>query len=143
MIFYQSAAKLTFLMVALTAPLSIRAAGDSVLDKNSLTHELKDCSGAVDLNAMNQCRESGYETAKSTVQILITDLRETYKTEEPPLYELLKTSHQAWREYIEAECDYQTYYSLGTQAETANRFRCLEVHYRSRAEYLEEKLETP
>lgn len=111
--------------------------------RESIEDRLTNCFDAQTLPDMNQCRNEGERRAETYMREAEASLKTNFKVGEPKLLPLFERAQRAWLEQAKAECEYETYYSLGTEAYDAEMSLCRERQYLSRLAYLRSQLDAP
>ena len=92
---------------------------------------------------MDQCGEHSLVKVTSQMNVLLESLKKSHKSAEPGLYDSLESSQLAWKNYIDASCKVETYYSRGGSGFNAIWNYCLETKTNERISYLSWMMENP
>lgn len=92
--------------------------------------DLRDCMGRLEAEVQVRLQQN------------LSVLTRNYEKDEPQLLELLHLSQAAWQQYVEAQCEVDTYYSRGTAYESFKAACEISEAYR-RADDLEWMMDNP
>ena len=82
------------------------------------------CAGSADEATLLHCRQSEHQSAQREVQQAVERLRQRYADDEPERLKLLLAAQQAWRNFQQAECQFQTQESAGAPAHAVTLLSC-------------------
>lgn len=105
--------------------------------------EINDCSQSKTQPVMDDCREKSYKKVQLKLSTIVKKLSKSYSVNEPKLEPVLKVSQQQWNEFINAECEFSSYYSRGGAGYNGYFLGCLELKTLKRIQYLENVLKNP
>ena len=74
----------------------------------------KHCSGIEVEQDLRSCMQRLEAEVQARLQQNLTVLTRNYGKDESQLLELLNLSQAAWQQYVEAQCEVDTYYNRGT-----------------------------
>jgi len=104
---------------------------------------IHDCSQSSTQLVMDACREEAYKKIFEKLTLVTKKIYESYGINEPKLKPIFKVAQQEWSEFINAECEFSSYYSRGGAGYNGYFLGCLELKTLKRIQYLENVLETP
>ena len=102
-----------------------------------------DCSQSSTQPAIDACREKAYKKVSVKLTLVTKKLYESYGINEPKLKPVFKISQQKWSEFINAECEFSSYYSRGGVGYNGYYLGCLELKTLKRIQYLKNVLKSP
>ncbi len=82
------------------------------------------CAGSADDAGLLRCRQAENHSAQRAVQQAVERLRQRYADDEPERLKLLLAAQQAWRNFQQAECRFQTQESAGAAAHAVYLLSC-------------------
>ena len=82
------------------------------------------CAGSADEATLLRCRQSENHGAQRALQQAVERLRQRYADDEPERLKLLLAAQQAWRNFQQAECQFQTQESAGAPAHAVTLLSC-------------------
>lgn len=74
----------------------------------------KHCSGIEVEQDLRSCMQRLEAEVQARLQQNLAVLTRNYSQDEPQLLELLNISQVAWQQYVQAQCEVDTYYSRGS-----------------------------
>lgn len=95
------------------------------------------CADAATESELLDCRRKEKVVAEETMQLVLDELLESYRKDEPALRGLLVTAQAEWLEYRDAECRVRTYYSASGTAHELYWLSCITALDRARTADLE------
>ena len=101
------------------------------------------CANSATEADMLRCRHQEFADSESEVDGLYQQLMNSYAKDEPGLHPLLQQAQAAWRDYRDAQCRVDTYYSASGSAYEIYWLECLEKANGARALQLEWLIESP
>jgi len=107
------------------------------------TDGLDPCANAATEAEMLRCRQQAFADSESAVDGFYQQLISNNAKDEPDLLALLQQAQAAWRDYRDAQCRVDTYYSASGSAYETYWLDCLEKANGARAHQLERLLESP
>lgn len=132
----------TIIMVIAAISVSCNAATNQKSEKSSFlnTH---DCSQSSTQINMDACREKAYKKVSEKLSLILEKHYVSYEKEEPRLKPVFLAAQTKWVEFVNAECEFSTYYSRGGAGYNAYFLGCLELKTLKRIQYLESVLKSP
>ena len=82
------------------------------------------CAGSADEATLLRCRQAEHQSAQRALQQAVERLRQRYADDEPERLKLLLAAQQAWRNFQQAECRFQTQESAGAPAHAVTLLSC-------------------
>ena len=82
------------------------------------------CAGSADEATLLACRQSEHQSAQRALQQAVERLHQRYAVDEPERLKLLLAAQQAWRNFQQAECQFQTQESAGAPAHAVTLLSC-------------------
>ena len=82
------------------------------------------CAGSADEATLLRCRQAEHNSAQRAVRQAVERLRQRYADDEPERLRLLLAAQQAWRNFQQAECRFQTQESAGAPAHAVTLLSC-------------------
>ena len=82
------------------------------------------CAGSADEATLLRCRQAEHQSAQRALQQAVERLRQRYADDEPERLRLLLAAQQAWRNFQQAECRFQTQESAGAPAHAVYLLSC-------------------
>ena len=82
------------------------------------------CAASADEAGLLRCRQAENQSAQRAVLQAIERLRQRYVDDEPERLKLLLAAQQAWRNFQQAECRFQTQESAGAPAHAVYLLSC-------------------
>ena len=82
------------------------------------------CAGSADEATLLACRQSEHQSAQRALQQAVERLQQRYADDEPERLKLLLAAQQAWRNFQQAECQFQTQESAGAPAHAVTLLSC-------------------
>ena len=82
------------------------------------------CAGSADDPTLLGCRQSEHQNAQRALQQAVERLHQRYANDEPERLKLLLAAQQAWRNFQQAECQFQTQESAGAPAHAVYLLSC-------------------
>ena len=82
------------------------------------------CAGAADEASLLRCRQAEQGSAQRALQQAVERLRQRYADDEPERLKLLLAAQQAWRDFQQAECRFQTQESANAPAHALYLLSC-------------------
>ena len=107
------------------------------------TDGVRPCADAATEAEMLRCRQQAFADSEGEVDGFYQQLMKSYEKDEPGLHALLQQAQAAWRDYRDAQCRVDTYYSLSGSAYETYWLECLEKANGARAKQLEWFLDSP
>lgn len=82
------------------------------------------CAGSADEAGLLGCRQAEHRSAQRAVQQAVERLRQRYADDEAERLKMLLAAQQAWRNFEQAECRFQTQESAGAAAHAVYLLSC-------------------
>ncbi len=82
------------------------------------------CAGSADEATLLRCRQAEHSSAQRALQQAVERLRQRYAGDEPERLKLLLLAQQAWRNFQQAECGFQTQESANGPAHAVYLLSC-------------------
>ena len=82
------------------------------------------CAGSADEATLLRCRQAEQASAQRALQQAVERLRQRYADDEPERLKLLLAAQQAWRNFQQAECRFQTQESAKAPAHAVYLLSC-------------------
>ena len=82
------------------------------------------CAGSADEATLLRCRQAEHQSTQRALQQAVERLRQRYADDEPERLRLLLAAQQAWRNFHQAECHFQTQESAGAPAHAVYLLSC-------------------
>ena len=82
------------------------------------------CAGSADEASLLRCRQAEQGSARRELQQAVERLRQRYADDEPERLKLLLAAQQAWRNFQQAECRFQTQESAHAPAHALYLLSC-------------------
>lgn len=88
--------------------------------------KIKNCSNALTLLEIDQCRDKGLSLAKQKLSSKFLELKNSYQNSEPKLVPVFEKMYEGWKQVVLTDCEFDAYYSRGGAAYHAEYSSCLE-----------------